>query len=50
MLPSMATHNDNGLNCSAAATPTNENAPALSLFDNGVVSIMAETCIGRCST
>ncbi|KOC07637.1 hypothetical protein AFLA70_153g002191 [Aspergillus flavus AF70] len=38
MLPSMATHNDNGLNCSAAATPTNENAPALSLFDNGVLS------------
>ncbi|KAE8327315.1 hypothetical protein BDV39DRAFT_215229 [Aspergillus sergii] len=35
-LPSMATENDNGLHCSAAATPANETAPALSLFDNGV--------------
>ncbi|KJK60901.1 fungal transcription factor regulatory middle homology region [Aspergillus parasiticus SU-1] len=36
-LPSMATDNDNGSNCSAAATPANETAPALSLFDNGVL-------------
>ncbi|KAE8423440.1 hypothetical protein BDV36DRAFT_305977 [Aspergillus pseudocaelatus] len=38
VLPSMATDNDDGLTCSAAATPANENAPAMSLFDNGVRS------------
>ncbi|KAE8143637.1 hypothetical protein BDV38DRAFT_276721 [Aspergillus pseudotamarii] len=39
VLPSMGTDNDdNDSNCSAAATPANENAPAMSLFDNGVLS------------
>lgn len=50
VLPSMATDNDNGLTCSAAATPANENAPAMSLFDNGVVSVVFKTCIQRSLT
>ncbi|KAE8406530.1 hypothetical protein BDV37DRAFT_242707 [Aspergillus pseudonomiae] len=34
---SMTTDNDHGLTSSAAATPANENAPVLSLFDSGVL-------------
>jgi hypothetical protein len=33
---------DDGDNSSAAVTPANENAPVLSLFDNGVVCIICE--------
>lgn len=44
-LPSTAA--DDGFASSAAATPANENAPALSLFDNGLVSMMPKIIIER---